>query len=187
MYFEIPIPFMPPFLKLDFSSIPILIGSFVLGPVSGVIMAFIKAFVHFFSSTTGGVGEIADFIMTSSFAVSAALVYRNHHTKKGAILACLTGTVSIMIAGVLANKFLLIPFFATVMPMDSIFSACGAINPLIYDLTSYLIFGVAPFNMIKGLIITAATFPVYKKMSVHIKSFIQKVEPVKAEKAFSTK
>ena len=92
MYFEMPLPFMPPFLKVDPSAIPILIGSFILGPAAGVAMAFIKAFVHLFSSGTGGVGELADFIITSSFAVSASLVYRRHHTKKGAILACAVGT-----------------------------------------------------------------------------------------------
>lgn len=177
MFFEMPLPFMPPFLKLDLSSVPILIGSFILGPISGIAMAFIKSFVHFFSTTTGGVGEIADFIMTASFAVTAGAIYRKDHTKKGAITACLAGTFSITVAGVLANKFLLIPFFSTIMPMDAIFSACRAVNPIITDLNSYLMFGVVPFNIVKGLVVTCLTFPVYKKMSYHIKSFIQKIDP----------
>ena len=177
MYFEMPLPFMPPFLKVDPSAIPILIGSFILGPAAGVAMAFLKAFVHLFSSGTGGVGELADFIITSSFAVSASIVYRRHHTKRGAVLACAVGTVCIAAAGVLANKFLLLPFFSKVMPMEAIFSACGSVNPLIHDTNSYLLFGALPFNMIKGLLVSLLTFPVYKKMSNHIKAFIAKVEP----------
>ncbi len=177
MYFEMPLPFMPPFLKVDPSAIPILIGSFILGPAAGVAMAFIKAFVHLFSSGTGGVGELADFIITSSFAVSASLVYRRHHTKKGAILACAVGTVCIAIAGVVANKFLLLPFFGKIMPMEEIFSMCGSVNPLIHDTNSYLLFGALPFNMIKGILVSLLTFPVYKKMSNHIKVFLAKVEP----------
>lgn len=176
MYFELPLPFMPPFLKVDPSSIPILIGSFILGPMAGVAMAFIKAFVHFFSSGTGGVGELADFIITSSFAVTAAVIYRRHHTKRGAVLACAGGTVAIAVAGVLANRFLLLPFFGKVMPMESIFAACGAVNPLIHDTNSYLLFGALPFNMIKGVLVSLLTFPVYKKMSGQIKLFISRVE-----------
>ena len=162
MYFEMPLPFMPPFLKVDPSAIPILIGSFILGPAAGVAMAFLKAFVHLFSSGTGGVGELADFIITSSFAVSASIVYRRHHTKRGAVLACAVGTVCIA---------------AAVMPMEAIFSACCSVNPLIHDTNSYLLFGALPFNMIKGLLVSLLTFPVYKKMSNHIKAFIAKVEP----------
>ncbi len=177
MYIELPLPFMPPFLKVDPSSIPILIGSFILGPTAGIAMAFVKAFVHLLSSTTGGVGELADFIITSSFAVSASLVYRRHHTKRGAVLACIVGTVCITAAGVLANKFLLLPFFSKVMPMEAIFSACGAVNPLIHDTGSYLLFGALPFNMMKGVLISLLTFPVYKKMSSHIKAFLAKMEP----------
>lgn len=172
MTLEMPLPFMPPFLKIDPSSIPILIGGFVLGPVSAVVMALIKAMVHALSTTTGGVGELADFIITSSFAVTAALIYKNNHTKKGALLACLGGVTAITITGALANKLLLIPFYSTMMPMESIFAICGKVNPLIHDLNSYIIFGVIPFNMLKGIIISALTFLVYKKMAGFIKTLV---------------
>lgn len=178
MFFEMPLPFMPPFLKLDPSAVPILIGSFILGPAAGAAMVFIKAFVHFFSSTTGGVGELADFIITSSFVVTAAIVYRRHHTRKGAVLACISGTVALAIVGVLANKFLLLPFYSTVMPLEAIFKACAAVNPLIKDTNTYLMYGVLPFNLIKGIAVSLITFPVYKRMSSHIKHFITMVEPV---------
>lgn len=178
MFFETPVPFMPPFLKLDPSAIPILIGGFILGPVASVVMVFIKSFVHFFSSTTGGVGELADFLMTSSFAVAAAIVYRRYHTKKGAVLACISGTVVLAVVGVLANKLLILPFYSTVMPMEAIFQACAAVNPLIKDTNTYLMYGVLPFNLIKGVSISLLTFPVYKKMSRHIKHFIAMVEPI---------
>lgn len=176
MFFEMPVPFMPPFLKLDPSAVPILIGGFILGPVAGVVMVFIKAFVHLFSSMTGGVGELADFIITSSFVATAAIVYRRHHTRKGAVLACIAGTAVLAAVGVLANKFLLLPFYSTVMPLESIFKACGAVNPLIKDTNTYLMYGVLPFNLIKGIAVSLITFPVYKRMSTHIKHFITMVE-----------
>lgn len=176
MYFEMPVPFMPPFLKIDPSAIPILIGSFILGPAAGMAMVFIKAFVHFFSTTTGGVGELADFIITSAFVMTASIIYRRHHTKRGAALACIGGTVALAVVGVLANKFLLLPFFSSVMPMEAIFKACAKVNPLIRDTNTYLLYGALPFNLIKGTVISLLTFPVYKRMSSHIKHFITMVD-----------
>lgn len=172
MALEMPLPFMPPFLKLDPSSVPILIGGFVLGPLSAMVMALIKALIHALSTTTGGVGELADFIITSSFAVTAALIYKRHHSKKGALLACLGGVIAITVAGALANRFLLIPFYSTFMPLDAIFAMCGKVNPLIHDFNSYILFGVIPFNVLKGVTISALTFLVYKKMAGYIKKIV---------------
>ena len=181
-YIEVPLPFMPPFLKFDISTIPVLIGSFMMGPDSAVIMAFIKNFVRFLTTDSGGVGQIADFIITTVFAVTASLIYRRNKTKKGAVLACVGGVVAIAIAGVLANKFILLPFYSQMMPMETIFELCGNVNPLIHDTNSYLLFGALPFNMVKGIIISLITFPIYKKLSIHIKKFISDGEAGKAVK-----
>ncbi len=178
MFIETPLPLMPPFLKLDPSMLPILIGSFILGPAAGTAMALIKAFVHVFSSTTGGVGELADFLMTAAFAVTASLVYRRCHTKKGAAAACAAGTLALTAMGVAANYFLLIPFYAKIMPMEAIFSACAAVNPSITGMSGYLLYGVIPFNLIKGTLVSLLTFPVYKKMSKQIHKFMQEIAPV---------
>ena len=35
MLFEIPLPFAPSFYEIDFSEVPILIGSFAMGPLAG--------------------------------------------------------------------------------------------------------------------------------------------------------
>ncbi len=172
MFFEFPLPFLPPFLKIDFSSVPILIGSFLFGPLAAVAMAFVKSFVHFFSTTTGGVGELADFLVTSAFAATAGGIYRRNRTKKGAYLACLVGIGAIVVAGALANHFILIPAFSQVMPLEAIWEACRTLNPLITGEQSYILFGVVPFNLIKGVLITAVTLLVYKKLSGFIKSVI---------------
>ncbi|MBR6736377.1 MAG: ECF transporter S component [Oscillospiraceae bacterium] len=175
MFLETPLPMMPPFLKLDPSALPILIGSFILGPSSAAAMAFIKAFVHVFSSTTGGVGELADFLMTFAFAATAAVVYRRHHTKKGAVLACVAGTVALTVTAMLANYFLLIPFYSNVMPLEAIFAACEAVNPNITGMSGYIFYGVMPFNLFKGAVISLITFPVYKKLSNQIHKFVDEV------------
>ncbi len=172
MYFEFPIPFIPPFLKIDLSNVPILLGAFLFGPWYAVAMAFIKDVVHTFSSTTGGVGQLADFIMTSAYAVTAGMVYRTSKSRTGAFIACIAGTVAITIAGALANFYILIPFYAKIMPLEVIWSLCAKVNPIITDLPSYILYGVIPFNLIKGTLISLLTFFLYKKLSGFIKTIL---------------
>lgn len=166
MYIEMPLPLMPPFLKLDISAVPIMLSSFVFGPASGVAMALLKALVHLLSTQTAGVGELADFLITGSFALTAGLVYRVWHTRRGALAACGLSIAVITVVGALANWFILLPFYAAAyMPYDAILSACQAINPAIDSLAGYILFGVVPFNLIKGTLVALITFVVYKRIS----------------------
>ena len=167
MYLELPLTFlfMPPFLKLDISGVPTLIGTFLFGPAAGIFITLVKDLIHLLSSQTGGVGELSDFLIYVAFSLSAGFLYRFHKTKKGALLACLTGTVVVTLVGALTNLFLIIPFYSKVMPIDAIVSACNAVNPMIDSINAYILFGAMPFNLIKGLIISALTFLTYKKLS----------------------
>ncbi len=173
MYFEMPIPFMPPFLKLDISAVPIMIGSFMFGPVSGLIMAGLKATIHLFSTQTGGVGELADFLITGSFAVTAGIVYLRHRNRKGARIAAVCSVFVITVVGCLANWFVLLPFYKNIMPIDAIIAACNAINPYITDASGYIWFGVLPFNLLKGTVVCIVTFLLYKRLSTVIHRYTE--------------
>lgn len=172
MFFEMPIPFMPPFLKVDLSGVPILIMGFMYGPIPAIYVTVIKDIVHMFSSQTGCVGELADIIVLSSFAVVSSLIFRRNRSTKGVVLSVLAGAATITVVGSLANKFMLIPFYSKVMPLQAIIDACSAVNPMINSLDAYVIFGAAPFNLIKGLILSAMTLLLYRKMSSFINSRI---------------
>ena len=175
MFVEMPLPLMPPFLKLDISSVPIMIGSFMFGPIAGMFIAAIKALIHLLSTQTAGVGEFADFIMTSSFAVTAGLIYKYKRNKQGALLASVASIVVVIVVSSLTNYFILIPFYAMAfMPLDTIISVCQAINPKITDVTGYIIWGVVPFNFIKGLVIAVLTFLLYKRISILMHRFTEK-------------
>ena len=113
-----------------------------------------------------GVGELADFLITGSFALTAGLVYRVWHTRRGALAACGLSIAVITVVGALANWFILLPFYAAAyMPYDAILSACQAVNPAIDSLAGYILFGVVPFNLIKGTLVALITFVVYKRIS----------------------
>lgn len=171
MYFELPVPLMPPFLKLDISAVPVMIGSFMFGPAAGVMVAAVKALVHVLSTQTGGVGELADFLITSSFAITCGLIYRKNHTRNGALIASVASIGAISVVCCLANYFILIPFYENMMPIEAIISACNAINPAINSMAGYIFFGVLPFNIIKGTIAAIVTFLVYKKLSTVINRY----------------
>lgn len=172
MFIEMPLPFMPPFLKVDLSGVPILIMGFMYGPVPAIYVTVIKDLVHMLSSQTGCVGELADIIILSSFAVVSSLLYRRNPSRKGVMLSVAAGAATITVVGALANKYMLIPFFSKIMPLEAIIDACHALNPMINSLNAYVIFGAAPFNLIKGLILSFFTLLLYKKMDSFIRSRI---------------
>lgn len=162
---EFPIPFMPPFLKFDFSTLPALIGGFAYGPVTGIAIAFIKAALHLLRTDTGGVGELADFLASGSLVLVSSLIYKRIKTRKGAVLGLVLGTIAMAIVGGLANYFILIPFYTNVMPMEQIISLCGKANPLITNTLGYVLYGAIPFNLIKALLLSIITFVLYKQIS----------------------
>lgn len=173
MFFELPLPFMPPFLKFDPSGVPILLSSMLFGPSAAISVTLIKDVIHLLSTTTGGVGELADFLIMSSFSVVVGFIYNKRSNRKGVLMATLAGTVTIAIVGALANRFLLIPFFSKITPLDAIFAACAEINPAIDGLNAYILFGAIPFNVIKGLLLTVLTFLLYRKLEGFLKTYIK--------------
>ena len=171
MYFEFPLPFMPPFLKVDLSGAVVLIGAFIFGIGPAITMIGIKDVIHLTQSQTGGSGELADFLMLSTLVIVAVLLYRAHKTRKMAAVGCVVGSVAMACMGMLTNYFLIIPFYSAVgMPIDQILALCATINPSINGMGAYLLVGVLPFNLIKGAILTVITMLAYKKLSTFIKS-----------------
>jgi riboflavin transporter len=169
MFIEIPLWFAPSFYKIDLSDIPILIGSFAIGPLAGVIMELIKnlLFILLHGTTTGGIGEFSNFLIGCAFVVPSAIIYRHKKTRKFAIIGMLAGTASLIVVGCLLNYFVLLPVYATVfhMPIDALVSMGSAINPAIGNLATFVLLAVAPFNLLKGVMVSAVTILVYKKVS----------------------
>ncbi len=175
MLFEIPLPFIaPPFYEMDFSEIPVLIGAFSMGPLSGVIIEAIKVLLNLIinGTTTGGVGELANFLIGCSFVVPASLIYKHKRTKSGAVISMIVGTVTMAILGVFINAYMMIPIYSQFMPLEQIIQMGKDIVPFIKDTLTFCIFCVAPFNIIKGVLISTVTTFIYKPLSrvIHPKS-----------------
>ena len=168
MYFQLPITFVaPPFMKLDISDLPVLMGAFTMGPVFGIIIAALKNIMHiiFKGTMTAGIGELSNFLISSTFAFVSAYFYRKHRTYKGAILSLTLGVLAMTFLAMLSNYFVVFPLYAKVMPMDAIIAMGSAITPRITGLFSMMIYSVLPFNLIKGFTTSAVMMLVYKKIS----------------------
>lgn len=168
MLFEIPLPFAPSFYEIDLSEVPVMIGCFVMGPMAGVAIEFIKILLNLVinGTVTAGVGEIANFLIGCSMIAPAGIIYKKMHTRKGAIIGMLFGTVFMAVIGCFINAFVLLPTYAKAfgMPIDALVGMGSAINPKITDLTTFVIFATAPFNLLKGVLVSVIVFLIYKKI-----------------------
>ena len=174
MIFEFPVPFAPPFYKLDFSEIPVLITAFAFGPVAGVMVEFCKIVLNVLmdSTTTAFVGELANFMVGCSFILPASVLYLHKKNRKSAMVACVVGTLCLTVFGTSFNAIYLVPKFAQLygMPLEAIIAMGTAINPAITDLTTLVVFAVAPLNILKGVSVSLITMLVYKKLSHFMKA-----------------
>ena len=174
MLIEFPLPFIaPPCYELDFSELPVLIGSFALGPVAGVLIELFKNLLNLLinGTDTAFVGEFANFLMGCAFVLPAAIWYRLKKSRKAALLGMALGTIALTVVGTLVNYFVLIPMYSVLynLPIDVIVGMGTAINPAITNLPMLVVLCVAPFNLIKGVIISALTFVLYKRVSPLLK------------------
>ena len=169
MLFEIPLPFAPSFYEIDFSEVPVLIGSFAMGPLAGAAIELVKILLNFAinGTTTAGVGELAHFLIGCAMVVPAALIYKKKHTRTGAIVGMVTGTLFMAFVGCFLNAFVFLPTYAKAfgMPIDALVGMGTAVNSHITSLTTFVIFAVAPFNLLKGFLVSLIVFLIYKKIS----------------------
>ena len=167
MYLEIPLPFMPVFLKFDFSELPVLIGTFSLGPVWGIVIELLKNLIHLPVTQTMGIGELSNFITGVIYVATAGLIYRKFRTRKGAAASMGIATVALALIAVPVNAFITLPLYGSVMgfPMEAIIGMSAEVNPLVKDQISLLFAVFVPFNLFKGIVVGLITFLVYKPIS----------------------
>lgn len=175
MLLEFPLPFIAPsFYEIDLSEIPILIGSFIMGPVAGVIMEGIKILLKLVikGTTTAYVGDFANFCIGCCLVVPASIIYKKKKSKKNALIGMAVGTAVMATVGVILNYFIMIPFYVELFgqPLDNIISAGASINPMISNKLTFVLICVAPFNIIKGVIDGLITALIYKRISTFIKT-----------------
>ena len=168
-FVEFPVPLSPSFARMDLSDLPALIGAFAFGPFSGLLIELVKNTLQLLTTSTGGIGEIANFLMGASYVVTAGFIYKRHKTKKTALLACIAASFVMGAAAALANYFILLPLFETFMPLDQLIASFGAFLPFIHTKLDIVLFNALPFNILKGLVIGGFTMLTYKRLTPILK------------------
>lgn len=171
-FLEVPVPLSPSFARMDLSDLPALIGAFAFGPMSGVMIELIKNVLQLFSTSTGGVGELANFLMGASYVMTAGFIYKYRKTKKMALTACIVSSFVMGIAAAVINYFILLPLFETFMPLEQLIASFGEFLPFIHSKLDVVLYNALPFNTIKGLVIGAVTMLVYKRLTPVLKGGI---------------
>lgn len=176
MLFDFPLPFAPGFYKLDFSELPILVGTFAFGPAAGVMMEFVKILLKLFikGTSTVFVGELANFVIGCSFILPASVLYTFRKSKKTAVIACCAGTLCMTVFGTAFNAIYLLPAFSKLYgtPLENLLAMGSTVNPLVKEgnIVSFVVACVAPMNLLKGVIVSAVTLLIYKPLSPIIKT-----------------
>lgn len=169
MLFEIPLPFAPPFYKIDLSEVPALIGGFSMGPAAAAMIELVKIMLNFImnGTETAGVGELANYLIGCSMCIPASWIYTKIHSKKGALIGLVTGTISMTMIGCAVNAYVLLPVYAKAfqLPIDALIELGTAVNAKITSLATFVIFAVAPFNLLKGIVVSMIVLLIYKKIS----------------------
>jgi riboflavin transporter FmnP len=168
-YLEFPIPLMPPFIKLDFSDLPALLGAFAYGPLTGVIIEFLKNLIHCAVSQSATVGELSNFILGAVFVFTAGLIYKKNKNKTAALIGGLLGAVAMGIISVPSNHFVVYPFYYNFMPEENVLAAYQKILPSMKSVFQSLLVFNLPFTVVKGLISVAVCMLIYKPLSPILK------------------
>ena len=161
-----PIPVVP-FYKLDFSNLPVLLGTFSMGPMAGTVILFVKSLLGLLHSNSQGVGELADFLIGLAMVLPTGLIYRGKKSRNGAIAGMAVGSLVAMFAAVLFNVYLLIPFFAAMyhMPIETIIGMGQKLIPSLDTLWKFVFYITAPFNLLKWVVISILGTLIYKPLS----------------------
>lgn len=163
-YIEIPVV---AFYKLDLSTLPAILAGFAMGPVQGAAVVVLKNLVHLMGTSTAGVGELADILMSCAFVIPASLIYRGNKTRRGALTAMLAGAAAMIAAAVLVNYFILIPAYQVLMnlPLEVIIGMGQKVFGFIDTTVELVICITAPFNLLKATVLSGTTYLLYKRVS----------------------
>lgn len=166
---DFPLPFLAPgFYKLDFSELPVLMCSFYLGPVAGVITEALKILLKLLikGTSTAFVGDFANFVVGCSFVLPATIFYHIRKTKRSAVLGLCLGTLVMTVFGSLFNAVYLLPKFAELyrMELSDIVAEGNKINKGITSVSTLVLFAVVPLNLIKGSVVSLLTMLLYKRV-----------------------
>lgn len=180
MLVHLPVKYLG-FLEFEFSDVPAVIAALAYGPLAGVVVELIKNLIKALTaSTTGTIGELANFLISSAFLIPVGILHKLRRLKNSqsinrnkegfktrdglyTIFIFAVGTVAFALTGALLNYFVTLPLYAKLFGgMDVIVGIASANVSAVKDLASLVILGITPFNIFKGIYISAIGYYTYR-------------------------
>ncbi|MCO4329659.1 ECF transporter S component [Staphylococcus hyicus] len=155
MFLKFPLPFLPPYLTIDFSDAPALIATFLFGPIAGIMVELIKNLLNFFFNMSDPIGPVANFLAGTSFLLTSYLIYQKSRTQRALIIGLISATIITTIVLSVMNYFVLLPLYGLIMNLTDI----------VHNLKIIITAGIIPFNLIKGLLISIVFLLLYPRIS----------------------
>ncbi|MDL2310436.1 ECF transporter S component [Peptostreptococcaceae bacterium OttesenSCG-928-C18] len=163
MYFRFPLPFAPSFMDIDISEVPAIIAGFTFGPLYAFIVVVIKLLLKLMQgTTTAGVGELSNLVVSSALVVTASFIYKRNKTFKNAIFSLFVGVVLMSVLAAVSNYYVIFPLFG--INMAEFAKGMSKINPLVNNVPTFLMFSIVPFNVIKGILNGIIAMTLYKPL-----------------------
>ena len=164
MMFEVALPIFPEFLKIDISDLPALIGAVAMGPVAGVMIELVKNALHLFKTSTAGVGELANFLVGVALVVPIGFVYKKKKSLGGFIQGAIVGCIIMVLVACTFNYYILIPAYAVAFgaPIEAFVEIANKVNGSVVDLKTLIFFAIAPFNVVKAVVVSVMGYPLCK-------------------------
>ena len=170
LYLTLEIPVIPPMYKLDFSNVPVLLGTFAMGIEPGLLILLMKNIIHVLIKGLGstmGIGNLADLVTTAALLIPAGLIYQRRKTRQNALVGMAVGAALQVVFAVLVNWLIMIPFYQNAfhMPMEKIVGYATAVLPFVDTEAKFYFLACAPFNLLKSVVLSLITFLIYKPLS----------------------
>lgn len=176
MVINFPLPFSPSFMKFDIAELPPLFASFFMGPVYGCLVVVIKLILKVVTqgTETAYVGEFSNLFGSCLFVLIAGLIYKYKRTKAGAITALVVSSLVVSVVYIFVNAYVMFPLYVNLygMPMEAIIGMGAKANPFIKDVTTMMLFGVFPFNLVKHAATSLVTYLIYKRCGNALKNLL---------------
>ena len=164
---RIPVFFAPSFYRLDLSDAVVLVSGFSLGPAAAFVTELLKVFLKILikGSASMGIADLAKLTMGLALVLPASIIYKRNRTFKGACLSLLVGIFCSVVVAALMNYFVLLPVFEALFSISerNIIAMAQAVNPLITDRLTFVLFVVCPFNLVENLVISVLALAFIKR------------------------
>ncbi len=169
-FLKTPLPIFPSFLELDLADMPAVFGAILLGPLAGLFIELVKNLLQLPFTSTGGVGELANFLVGTALVIPIGVVMRKNKSGKTFIIGAVCGVALMAVVGAFSNLYITLPFYAEIMEteIDTFVAMATAIFPFIDTLPEFILFSIVPFNILKGTMISVIGYILYKYIGANI-------------------